>query len=107
MEDIDIKQQFHLLQKQVEAMVSLAEDTKLNLLAAIDSLRIELEIVKRFMEQHHPDFVRRYPALKETVTREVDPEWMGKARKVRNPGRPDKRVVVPIFEKPETKKSHA
>jgi hypothetical protein len=86
MEDIDIKQQFHLLQQQVEAMVSLAEDTKLNLLAAIDSLRIELEIVKRFMAQHHPDFARRYPELKETVTREVDPEWMEKSKKGAKPG---------------------
>lgn len=76
MEDIDIKQQLHLLQKEVEATVSLAEDTKLNLLSAIDSLRIEIEILKRFIEQYHPDFARRYPELKEAVIREVDPEWM-------------------------------
>jgi hypothetical protein len=86
MEDIEIKQQFHLLQQQAEAMASLAEDTKLNLLAAIDSLSIELEIVKRFMDQQHPEFGRRYPALKETVTREVDPEWMAKSQKGAKPG---------------------
>jgi hypothetical protein len=76
MEEIDIKQQLHLLQKEVEAAVSLTEDTKLNLLSAIDNLEIELEILKRFMEQHHPDFARRYPELKEAVIREVDPEWI-------------------------------
>lgn len=77
MEDIDIEQRLHLLQKEVEATASLAEDTKLNLLSAIDSLKLEIEILKRFMEQHHPDFARRYPELKEAVMREVDPEWMG------------------------------
>jgi len=77
MEDIDIEQRLHLLQKEVEAIASLAEDTKLNLLSAIDSLKLEIEILKRFMEQHHPDFARRYPELKEAVMREVDPEWMG------------------------------
>jgi hypothetical protein len=79
MEDIDIEQRLHLLQKEVEATASLAEDTKLNLLSAIDSLKLEIEILKRFMEQHHPDFARRYPELKEAVMREVDPEWMGQS----------------------------
>ncbi len=74
MEELDIKQQFHLLQKQVEAAVSLTEDVKLDLLSAIDSLRIEVEVLKRFMERYHADFPRRYPALREEIMREVDPE---------------------------------
>lgn len=82
MEDIDIEQRLHLLQKEVEATASLAEDTKLNLLSAIDSLKLEIEILKRFMEQHHPDFARRYPELKEAVMREVDPEWMGRGKRL-------------------------
>jgi hypothetical protein len=75
MEELDLKQQLHLLQKEVEAAVALAEDTKLNVVAAIDSLKIEIEVLKRFLEQHYPDFARRYAELKETVIREVDPEW--------------------------------
>ncbi len=80
MEDADIKQQLHLLQKQVEASVSLLEETKLNLLSQVDSLKIEVEeVLKRFITQHHSDFPRRYPPLKDTVTREIDPEWSEKA----------------------------
>ncbi len=76
MEELDIKQRFHLLQKEVEAAVSLIEDVKLDLLTAIDSLRIEVEVLKRFMERHHADFPRRYPELKEEMMRAVDPEWV-------------------------------
>jgi hypothetical protein len=76
MEGMDIKHQFPLLQQEVEAAVSLTQEAKLNFLTAIDSLKIEIEILKRFMERHHPDFARRYPALREEVIRTVDPEWM-------------------------------
>ncbi|HEV8718459.1 MAG TPA: hypothetical protein VGX03_37275, partial [Candidatus Binatia bacterium] len=76
MEELDIKQQFHLLQKEVEAAVSLTEDVKLNLLSVIDSLKIEVEVLKRFMERYHADFPRRYAQLREEVLHEVDPEWI-------------------------------
>ena len=75
MEELDLKQRLHLLQKEVEAAVSLTEDVKLNLLSAIDSLKIEVEVLKRFMERYHPDFSRRYADLKEEIMQEVDPEW--------------------------------
>lgn len=75
MEELDIKQRLNLLQKEVEAAVSLTEDTKLDLRAAIDSIKIEVEILKRFIERHHPDFSTHYPQLREAIIREVDPEW--------------------------------
>ena len=73
MEELDIKHQLHLLQKEVEAAVSLTEDVKLNLLSTIDLLKIEVEVLKRFMERYHADFSRRYPELREELMREVDP----------------------------------
>jgi hypothetical protein len=76
MEELDLKHQFHLLQQEVEAAVSLTAEVKLNLLAAIDSLKIEVEVLKRFMERYHADFPRRYPELREEIMRGVDPEWI-------------------------------
>lgn len=76
MEEPDIKQRLHLLQKEVEASVALAQDAKLNLTSAIDAMKIEVEVLRRFMERYHLDFARRYPELREEVIREVDPEWM-------------------------------
>jgi hypothetical protein len=80
MEELDIKRQFHLLQEEVEAAVSLVGDVKLNLLAAIDTLRLEVEVLKRFMERYHADFPRRYPELREEMMREVDPEWLERSK---------------------------
>lgn len=72
----DVEQQFRFLHKEVEAAVSLTEDTKLNLLAAIDGIRIEVEVLRRFMESYHPDFADQYAPLREEVMRRVNPEWM-------------------------------
>ncbi len=76
MEEVDIQQQFRLFQKEIEAAAVLAEQTKLDLLSAIDTLKIEVEVLRRFIKRHHPDFVHLYPQLREEVMQEVDPEWM-------------------------------
>lgn len=80
MEEKDIKQQFHLLQKEVETAGARIEDTRLNLVATIDALKLEIEILKRFMERYHADFSRRYSELREELMREVDPEWLASER---------------------------
>lgn len=81
MEDADIKQQLHLLQKQVEAAVSLLEESKLNLLSQVDALKIEVEVLKRLLANYQPDFPHQYEQLKDTVTRAIDPEWLDKPEK--------------------------
>jgi len=76
MEERDLKQELHLLQKQIEANASLTADMQRNFLAAIDSMKIEIEVLRRFMKRLHPDFARHFAALKEEVLQEVDPEWI-------------------------------
>jgi len=56
MNDTDIQQRFQLMQRELESTVSLLKKTKLDLTAAVDSLKLELEVVKIFLERHHPDF---------------------------------------------------
>jgi hypothetical protein len=56
MDDAEIKQRFHLMQKELEVTASLMKQSKLDLLAAIDSLRIELEALKLYMHRSHADF---------------------------------------------------
>ena len=41
----------------------------------IDTVELEVEALRRFLGHAHADFPRRYPALKQEVVREVDPEW--------------------------------
>jgi formiminotetrahydrofolate cyclodeaminase len=77
MQDADIEQRFHLMQKEVEATISLMKEAKLDLMAAIDSLRIEMEVFKTYMERYHPGFSESYPKLREEAIQSIDPEWMG------------------------------
>ena len=77
MEDADTEQRFHLMQKEIEAGVSLVSECKLDLMAAIDSLKIELEVMKSYMERYHPGFAESYPKFKEEAIQAIDPEWIG------------------------------
>jgi hypothetical protein len=54
----------------------LTQDLKLDLFSAIDTLKIEVEVLRRFMQRYHPDFTRVYPDLRAEVVQEVNPEWM-------------------------------
>jgi hypothetical protein len=77
MHELDIQQRFHMLQREVEAAVSLSKDAKLDLTAAIDSLRIEVEVLKIFIERSHPQFATLYPQLKDQALQAINPEWIG------------------------------
>ncbi|MBI2090257.1 MAG: hypothetical protein HYT78_16220 [Deltaproteobacteria bacterium] len=76
MEEKDLEHRFHLMHKEIEAAVSLIQDLKLDLFSAIDALKIEVEVLHRFMQRYHPDFARVYADLRAEVIQEVDPEWM-------------------------------
>ena len=49
---------------------------KLDPMAAIDSLRIELEVLKTYMERFHPGFAESYPKFRQEAIQAIDPEWM-------------------------------
>ena len=77
MEDSDLKHRFHLMQTEIEATASLLKDAKIDLISALDSIKIELEILKTYMERYHPDFAKSYAALREEAIQAIDPEWLG------------------------------
>jgi hypothetical protein len=74
MEERQIEQRIHLLQQEVEAAVSLIDQAKLNCAAATDALKIEIEVLRRFMEHAYPDFPSRYTELRAQVLHAVNPE---------------------------------
>jgi hypothetical protein len=76
MEDAEIERRFHLLQTEIEATGSLLKDSKIDLTAAIDSLRIEVEILKSYMERYHPSFGETYSELRQEAIQSIDPEWV-------------------------------
>jgi hypothetical protein len=76
MEEKEIYQRFHLLQQEVESAISLVEEVRLNCTAVAATLKIEVEVLRRFMQSYDPDFARRYAELREQVIHEVNPDWM-------------------------------
>ena len=78
MQDSDINHRFHLMQAEIEATAALLKEAKIDLTSALDSIKIELEVLKAYMERYHPDFAKSYPALREEAIQAIDPEWLGK-----------------------------
>lgn len=76
MQELDIEQRFHLMQKEIEATVSLLKEAKLDLTASVDSLKIEIEALKSYIGRHHPDFADSYAKLKMEAIQAIDPEWL-------------------------------
>lgn len=77
MEDADLKHRFHLIQSEIEATASLLKDAKIDLMSAVDSIKIEVEILKTYMARYHPEFAKSYAALREEAIQTIDPEWAG------------------------------
>ena len=78
MELTDLEQRVRLLEKQVESTVALFQQTKLDLVSAVDNLKIEVETLKVFIKRLHPEFEQAYSEIREEVVRQVDPEWDGR-----------------------------
>lgn len=58
MKDPEIEQRFHLMQKEIEATATLLKDAKVEMVTAIDALKIENEIIKKYLQERHPDFLQ-------------------------------------------------
>jgi len=81
MEEQDIEQRFHLMQKEIEATVSVLKEAKLDLTASLDSLKIEIEALKTYLERSRPGFLAEYNKLKDEAIHAIDPEWPASAER--------------------------
>ena len=41
------------------------------------TLKIELEVLKIYVERYHPGFAESYPKFREEAIQSMNPEWMG------------------------------
>jgi hypothetical protein len=80
MEEREIQQRLHLLHQEVEAAIALVEEVKLTCATATAALKIEMEVLRRFLEQDHPDFARRSAELRTQVLQEANPEEIEPSR---------------------------
>jgi len=66
------------LEERVNLLGEDSEKTRLDLEAAVDSLRLEIESVKMVLKDLVPDFQDKFRNIKNTVLREIDPQWIAK-----------------------------
>jgi hypothetical protein len=71
------------MQKEFETMAMLLRDGKVQMVAAIDALKIENEIMKRYMHERHPEFPQACAKRREEAIQAVDPEWIGRQTRTR------------------------
>ena len=74
MKEAQITEQIRLLQREVvlagEAVETLERDHR----AAVDALRLDIEVLKRCLLQLHPEFAVHFETVRATLMRAIDPE---------------------------------
>jgi len=66
------------LEEKVNLLGEKSGKTRLDLEAAVDSLRLEIESVKMVLKDLVPDFQDKFRNIKNAVLREIDPQWIDK-----------------------------
>jgi hypothetical protein len=74
MKEAEIDEQFRLLQQAIVLAGEAVETLKRDQRAAIDTLRLEVEVLKRCLCQVHPELAAQFEAIRATLIREFDPE---------------------------------
>ena len=74
MKEAESTEQFRLLQQAIVLAGEAVETLKRDQRAAIDALRLEVEVLKRCLYQVHPELAAQFEAIRATLIREFDPE---------------------------------
>jgi hypothetical protein len=74
MKEAEIAEQFRLFQQAIVLAGEAVETLKRDQRAAIDALRLDVEVLKRCVLQLHPELVAHFEAIRATLIREFDPE---------------------------------
>jgi hypothetical protein len=70
----EIEKPGKLLNQELESLATLVSNLELSHRADIDDLKLEIQTLKLFLAECHPEFDTRYALLKERVRLEVSPE---------------------------------
>jgi hypothetical protein len=74
MKEVEITEQFRLFQQEIVLAGEAVETLKRDQRAAIDALRLEVEVLKRCVCQVHPELAAQWETIRATLIREFDPE---------------------------------
>jgi hypothetical protein len=74
MKEAEITEQFRLFQQAIVLAGEAVETLQREQRAAIDALRLDVEVLKRCLFQVHPELAAQVEAIRATLIREFDPE---------------------------------
>jgi len=74
--ELELEEKINLLEKEVNLLGEDLEKVRLDLEEAVDSLRLEIESFKIVLKDLLPDFQDKFRNIKDTVLREIDPQWI-------------------------------
>ena len=74
MQEAEITEQFRLFQQAIVLAGEAVETLKREQRAAIDALRLEVEVLKRCLFQLHPELATQFETMRADLIREFDPE---------------------------------
>jgi hypothetical protein len=74
--ELELEEKLKLLEKEINLLGDDAEKARLDLEESVDSLKLEIVALKSTLKELIPDFHKKFQNVKNTVLREIDPEWM-------------------------------
>lgn len=78
MKELEMEEKIRLLEKEVMLLGEEADKENLDLKESADKLMIEIEALKVILKELVPDFQNKFNEVRDTVLREIDPEWINK-----------------------------
>ncbi|MEK6590684.1 MAG: hypothetical protein AABZ11_08405 [Nitrospinota bacterium] len=73
---IELEERIHLIEKEIDALEDGINDNKLSLKVEIDETKIEIEAIKSYLKEVHPDFKNKFSGIKKKILLEKNPEWI-------------------------------
>jgi len=74
MKEAESAEPLRLLQQEIVLAGEAVETLKRDQRAAIDALRLDVEVLKRCLCQVHPELAAQFEAIRATLIRAFDPE---------------------------------
>ena len=74
MKEAEVDEQFRLFQQAIVLAGEAVETLRREQRAAIDALRLDVEVLKRCLCQVHPELAAQFETIRATLIREFDPE---------------------------------
>ena len=74
MQEAEITEQFRLFQQAIVLAGEAVETLQREQRAAIDTLRLEVEVLKRCLFQLHPELATQFETMRADLSRACDPE---------------------------------